>query len=188
MNEVTENARTAGRVGTLWGILVILLGIVAMGTPFVAGVAVTLTVGIILIATGVAQFLYAFQSPSFGAGVLRFMFSVLAVLAGISLVSQPAAGLATITLFLAAWFFVDGVWALISGFRWRPQPGWGWMAFSGILSIVLGVMIYRQFPESAVWLVGVLVGIRLVFSGMTMIMMGTVTRKVAKRVEEAGTG
>jgi uncharacterized membrane protein HdeD (DUF308 family) len=110
---------------------------------------------------------------------------VLAALAGLSLVSQPGAGLATITLFLAAWFVADGIWSLISGFKWRPFDGWGWMVFSGIVSIVLGVMIYRQYPESAIWLVGVLVGIRLVLSGWTMVAMGVVGEALADRVDQA---
>jgi uncharacterized membrane protein HdeD (DUF308 family) len=185
MNEITDNVRSAGRAGTIWGIIVIILGMMAIAMPFVTGVAVTMTIGVILLATGVAQALYAFRSPSFGAGVLRFVFSLLAILAGLSLITQPAAGLATLTIFLAAWFFVDGVWSLIAGFRWRPQQGWGWMVTSGIVSIILGVMIYRQFPESAMWLVGVLVGIRLLFSGMAMIMMGSVTKAVANKVDEA---
>ena len=63
---------------------------------------------------------------------------------------------------------IDGIWSLVAGFRWRPSEGWGWMVFSGIVSIILGVMIWRQFPVSALWLVGVLVGIRLLFTGLTM--------------------
>ena len=156
--------------------------------PFITGVAVTVMLGIILVAAGIAQFVYAFKSRSFGEGILRFLFSALAVLAGVGMMVQPGAGLATITLFLAAWFFVDGIWSLVSGFRWRPFEGWGWMVFSGIVSIVLGVMIYNQFPESALWLVGVLVGIRLVFSGMAMIMMGAAGEAVVDEAEKADAG
>ncbi len=83
---------------------------------------------------------------------------------------------------------MDGIWSVISGLRWRPFEGWGWMVFSGIVSIVFGVMIYRQFPESALWLVGVLVGVRLVFSGMAMIMMGAATEAVVDEAEKADAG
>lgn len=179
MGEGTDIVRAGSRVGTTWGIVVIILGILAMVMPFIAGVAVMTMIGIILIATGVAQFFYTFKSKSFGEGALRFIFSLLVVFAGLALVLQPGAGLATITLFLAMWFFVDGIWSLISGFRWRPLEGWGWMVFSGIVSVILGVMIYRQYPVSAAWLVGVLVGIRLIFAGWTMIVMGAVGEAIA---------
>ena len=105
-------------------------------------------------------------------------------LAGISLVTQPGAGLATITLFLAVWFFVDGIFAIFAGFSWRPQQGWGFMIFNGVVSIILGAMIYRQFPVSATWLVGVLVGIRLLLAGWTMIALGSVGRAAAKELDQ----
>ena len=172
MNEVANTARA----GTIWGFVVILLGILAMVMPFITGVAVTLMIGIILMASGIAQIMYTFKSQSFGEGLFRFMFGLLAALAGLSLVTQPGAGLATITLFLAVWFFVDGVISLVQGFRWRPSEGWGWMVFSALISIICGVMIWRQFPVSALWLVGVLVGIRLLFSGWAMVMLASVAK------------
>ena len=186
MNEYADAARAGSRVGATWGVVVVILGLLAIAMPFITGVAVAVMVGIIMIAAGIAQFFYAFKCRSFGEGVLRFLFSLFAVLAGVSLLVQPGAGLATLTMFLAAWFFVDGIWSLVSGLRWRPFEGWGWMVFSGIVSIVLGVMIYRQFPESALWLVGVLVGVRLVFSGMAMIMMGAATEAVVDEAEKSG--
>lgn len=184
MNEMTEAARTVSKAAKIWGIAVLILGVLAIAMPFITGVAVTLMIGVILIAAGVAEFFYTFKSRSFGEGAFRFLFGLLAVLAGLFLVIQPDAGLATITLFLAVWFFVDGIITLYQGIRWRPFEGWGWMVFSGIVSIILGVMIWRQFPVSAVWLVGVLVGIRLIFAGWTMIMLASVGESVADNVEK----
>lgn len=184
MNEVTEAARSGSRAGSIWGIVVLILGILAIAMPFITGVAVTLMIGFILIAAGLAEFIYTFKSKSFGEGFFRFLFGLLAVLAGLSLVTQPDAGLATITLFLAVWFFVDGIITFVQGFRWRPFDGWGWMVFSGIVSIILGVMIWRQFPVSALWLVGLLVGIRLIFAGWTMIMLGSVSEAIVDEAEK----
>ena len=151
MSELSEATRSGSRAATLWGIAVIILGVLAIGMPFVTGVAITISIGVILIATGIAQLIFAFQSDSLGSGVLRFAFGVLAILCGLSLVTQPGAGLATITLFLAVWFFVDGLFSVFHAFSWRPQAGWVWMLVNGIISAVLGVMIYNQFPTSAVW-------------------------------------
>ena len=185
MGETSDLVREGSRAGIVWGIAVLILGLLAIAMPFIMGVAVTVIIGVILIAAGVAELVYTFKSRSFGEGFFRFLFGLLAILAGLSLVSQPNAGLATITLFLAIWFFVDGIITLIQGFRWRPFDGWGWMVFSGIVSIILGVMIWRQFPVSAVWLVGVLVGIRLIFAGWTMIMLGNVGEAIADEAERA---
>ncbi len=156
------------------GIAVLVLGLLAIAMPLITGVAVTLLIGVILIAAGVAHVIYTFSSKSFGEGVFRFLFGLLAVVAGISLLTQPDAGLATITFFLAIWFIIDGVITLIQGFRWRPFEGWGWMIFSGAVSILLGILVWAQFPVSAVWLVGVLVGIRLMFLGWIMILLRSV--------------
>ena len=184
MSEITEIAKAGSRGATAWGICVVILGMLAMGMPFLTGIAIAVSIGVILLATGVAQLVFAFGSPSFGSGVMRFMFGLLACICGISMIGQPGAGLATITLILAIWFVVDGIWALILAFQWRPEKGWGWMMFNGALGIALGVMVYRQFPTSAVWLVGLLVGIRLFFAGWTMIALGSAVRSVAKSAEK----
>jgi uncharacterized membrane protein HdeD (DUF308 family) len=185
MSRDSDVVRTTSRVGGLWGFAVIVIGMACIVIPWVPGLGVTLMIGIALIAVGIAQALYAFESKSFGAGAARFIFSLLAILAGLSLVAQPGVGLATITLLLAIWFFIDGIWSLVSGFKWRPFEGWGWMVFSGVVSVILGVMIYQQFPVSATWLVGVLVGIRLVFAGWTMVAMGLVGEAIADDAELA---
>lgn len=185
MNDLADSAKAGSKAATWWGIAVLLLGVLAIGMPFLTGVAITISIGVILITTGIAQLVFAFQSHSFGSGALRFGFGVLAGLCGLSLVTQPGAGLATITLFLAVWFFVDGLFALFNGISWRPQAGWGWMLVNGIISIILGVMIYRQFPTSAVWLVGLLVGIRLLLAGWTMIALGAMGRQVAREIDQA---
>jgi uncharacterized membrane protein HdeD (DUF308 family) len=186
MNDVTDAARVGSRAGATWGIFVVILGMLAIGMPLLTGVAITMTLGVILLAAGVAQLVYAFKSKTFGEGAARFIFGGLAILAGLSLFAQPGAGLATITVFLAVWFVIDGIWSLVAAFKWRPFQGWGWMAFSGVVSIILGVMVYRQFPESAAWLVGLMVGIRLIFAGMTMIMMGSASEAVVDAVEKEG--
>lgn len=183
MGELSEATKSGSRSATFLGIIVVILGMLAMGMPFLTGIAIAISIGIILLATGVAQLVFAFSSHSFGSGAMRFAFGLLAAICGLSMITQPGAGLATITLMLAIWFVVDGIWSLILAFQWRPQKGWGWMVFNGALGMVLGIMIYRQFPTSATWLVGLLVGIRLLFAGWTMILLGSATRSVAKAVD-----
>ncbi len=184
MGEINEAVRAGSRGATVMGISVLVLGFLATAMPFVTGLAITVGIGLILLMTGVAQVIFAFQSHSFGRGMLRFAFGLLAVSCGLSLVLHPDPGLETITLFLAAWFVADGLVALFMAVSWRPEPGWGWMLFNGLLGAVLGIMVYNQFPASASWLVGLLVGIRLVFAGWTMIALGSVMRAGASRADQ----
>ena len=184
MNDITDAAAKGSRDAIALGMCVTILGLLAMAMPFLTGITVTISIGVILLATGIAQLVFVFSSDSFGTGVMRFAFGLLAALCGVSMISQPGAGLATITMILAVWFVVDGIWALVLALQWRPEKGWVWMLFNSVLGIVLGIMIYRQFPTSAAWLVGVLVGIRLFFAGWTMIALGSVVRTVAKTAEK----
>ena len=186
MSDLDKAVQAGSRSATIWGIAVLIFGILAMVMPFVTGIAITIAIGIILVAAGIAQLVFAFQSDSFGKGALRFGFGLLTALCGVVMMVQPDAGLATITLILAVWFFVDGFFSILSGFSWKPEPGWGWMVFNGVVGIILGVMIYRQFPTSALWLVGVLVGVRLILAGWTMIALGSMGRAVGKKIAEAG--
>ncbi|WP_189474630.1 HdeD family acid-resistance protein [Halioglobus pacificus] len=185
MTEFADSAKAGAKAATWVGIAVLLLGMLAIGMPFLTGVAITISIGVILLITGIAQLFFAFNSHSFGSGALRFGFGILSGLCGLSLVTQPGAGLATITLFLAVWFVVDGVFTVVNGISWRPQSGWGLMVGSGVIGVLLGVMIYSQFPTSSVWLVGLLVGIRLLLVGWTMIALGAVGRQVAKEIDTA---
>ncbi|GHD20394.1 hypothetical protein GCM10007052_29890 [Halioglobus japonicus] len=184
MGTVTDVTKAGTRTATWLGIAVLLMGILAIAMPFATGVAITIGLGLVLLVTAIAQLVFAFQSHSFGSGVLRFAFGLLAGICAIALMTQPGAGLATITLFLAVWFMVDGVFAIIQGIRWRPEPGSGWLIFNGIIGLILGIMVYNQFPSSAVWLVGLMVGIRLLVSGFTMIAFGAMARGAAKAIDK----
>ena len=92
------------------------------------------------------------------------------------MVSRPGAALVTLTLFLAAYFVVDGIFEIIEAFDLKPIQGWGWMLFGGIVSILLGIMIWRQWPVSGAWAIGILFGIKLIFAGWAMVGIGTAGR------------
>ena len=93
------------------------------------------------------------------------------------MLARPAMALATITLVLAAYFIVNGVFEIIWAFRLRPIKGWGWTLFSGVVALALGVMIWRQFPVSGIWAVGTLAGIHLIFGGSSVASVCGAARK-----------
>lgn len=183
MNEFANAVKAGSRAGVVWGIIVLVLGVLAMTAPLVPGIAVTVMVAIVLLAAGLAQTVYAFKSETILSGVGTFLFGGLAVLCGLAMLFFPGKGLAAITLFLAYYFIADGIISLINGIRFRPFQGWGGMVFSGIISLLLGWMIWSKWPVSGIWAVGILVGVRLIITGWTMIILGAVTEKLVDEVE-----
>ena len=91
---------------------------------------------------------------------------------GMYLLTQPLEGLEAITLFLAAYFLATGVFELLAAMQMRPTPGWGWMLFNGLVTLVLGLIIWRQFPLSGVWAVGILFGLKLMMGGWWLVVLG----------------
>ena len=180
MNENVQQLKSASGWGMVWGILTIIFGFMAIGAPFASGLAVTVVVGIALLAAGVSMLIYAFQAPSLGKILLKLLFAGLTILVGISVLAQPGIALANLTMLLGVFFVVDGLMAFIVAWNVKPAKGWGWMTFNALITVVLGVMILKGWPESSLVIIGLLVGIRLVFAGMTMLMLGTAGRQVAK--------
>jgi uncharacterized membrane protein HdeD (DUF308 family) len=184
MNDPAQSLNQASKRGMIWGVVTILCGILAIGSPLVSGLAVAIMVGVLLLMAGASMTFFAFQAPSLGKGFLKLLFGLLTVLVGISVLSQPGIALAQLTLLLGFYFIADGVVAMIVAFNIKPDPGWGWMTFNGAVTIALGWMILKGWPVSGVWAVGILVGVRLLFAGMTMLTMGTAGRQVAKTMQQ----
>ncbi|UCD68583.1 MAG: HdeD family acid-resistance protein [Betaproteobacteria bacterium] len=169
------------------GVIVLITGILAIGSPFIAGVSVALAVGILLIVGGVGQVIFAIPTfaVSVGTGLVSTIIGVLSVLIGGYMLSNPGIALVTLTLFLAGYFIVSGILEAVLSFQAKPASGWGWSLFSGIVSVLLGIMIWNEFPMSGAWAVGILVGIRLIFGGWTLIMFGSAARGVTKGLAQA---
>lgn len=172
---IKQEARTAKWVG----VLLLITGFLALFAPLAAGLSVALLVGVLFIISGAAQLVIVFKAGSFGRGLLLAVLALLSLVAGVYMVMQPVAALATLTLFLAGYFIATGVVEAIGAFGARPASGWGWLLFGGIVSILLGVMIWRQFPLSGAWAIGTLVGVRMIMSGWTLIAVGGLAKDVA---------
>ncbi len=185
MSDLSDIARAPSRIGTGWGFAVVLLGILAMMAPFISGVAVTSLVAVAITAAGIAMTVYAFKAGSFGKGLLQFLFGGITILFGIAMFVTPLRSMFGLTGLLMAYFVVDGLFAIFSGVRGRPQPGWGWMIVSGVASVVLAVLLWRQWPASGAYAVGMLVGIRLIFSGWSIAMLAMLGDAAVDIVEQA---
>ena len=164
------------------GVLVLLMGFLAMGSPLIAGLSVSLMVGTMLIIGGIAQLLFAIKS---GSGIFTIIIAVLMAIVGVYMIMNPAAALASLTIFLAAYLIASGIFEALFAFQVKPAKGWGWELLNGIISILLGAMIWNQFPISGAWAIGILFGVKLLFSGWTLIMFGLAARGMA--TEASGT-
>lgn len=161
------------------GIIMLVAGIAAIIFPYVASLAVELLLGWILVFSGAAGIVHAFRMAKWKG----FMFSLLGALVslgvGIVLLLYPLTGILTLTLLIAAFFLASGIFRIASAFRLRPFDHWGWLLTGGVLELVLAALIITQWPEAAAWVIGLLLGIDLVFTGWTMMMLAAAARRLA---------
>lgn len=176
--------RHAG-VGMAVGIAIAIAGVLALVAPLAAGLSIAIAVGVLLLVSGISRVFFAFKMGSFGPGLLMFVIGFFSALAGGYMVARPGMALATITIVLASYFIVDGVFEIIWALRLRPIQGWGWTLFSGVVALALGIMIWRQFPVSGVWAVGTLAGIHMIFGGSSVASVCGAARSVAKGAQTA---
>jgi len=167
------------------GIMTVIFGVVAIGSPLITGVAVAVFVGFLLLASGVARIVHSLKAKQWGTGFWGTAIGILGIGAGLLMIFRPLVGLVTMTMLLAIYFLVDGISEIIAAFKIKPDQGWGWVLFNGIIAVVLGLMIWRQWPVSGAWAIGLLVGIHILMTGWSMIILGTGARRVAGATEDA---
>ena len=158
------------------GIGLVFLGFLAVGAPLVTGIAVAITVGAFVVAMGILEIALSLKARSWGKGVLGVILGGLSIVCGVLMIAHPLMGLGFLTLLVASYFFVHGVFEVIEAVQLRPAPGWVWSLVSGILTVLLGVLIWRQWPLSGAWAIGILVGVHVLMSGWAAIMLGAATR------------
>ena len=158
------------------GILMIILGVVAMAAPVVATIAIQVMLGWLLVISGIAEGIHAFMVKEWRGFLLELLSAVLYLGVGLLLLVDPLKGALALTLILAVFLLVEGIFKIITALRVRDHRGWGWLLASGIVSVVLGVLIWKQWPTSGLWVIGLLVGIQLLFTGWSLVMLALVAR------------
>lgn len=157
-------------------VLLTLAGLIAIVVPIVSGIAITLIVGWFFTMAGVLHFLFAWKTHTTSGIFWELLLGFLYLFSGIYLIIHPLAGLVTLTLFLALYFLFKGAVEIIHFFQVQPRHGSWWLLFDGIVCLVLAVMIWKSWPVSSAWVVGTLVGISLLFTGFSRLML-TLTAK-----------
>jgi uncharacterized membrane protein HdeD (DUF308 family) len=175
--EVRDRERTGGSgTGIVVGVLLVILGLIAIARPVYATIASTLVFGWLFIFAGIAQIVYAFSSRGAGQVVWKLLLGVLYLGAGIIVLSNILSGAIALTLILGVTIFMQGAIQVFLAFAIRPARNWVWVLVSGILGIILGIFIWSQWPFNADWLIGLWVGINLLFDGIWMITLSSLPR------------
>jgi uncharacterized membrane protein HdeD (DUF308 family) len=160
------------------GVLMILIGILAIGSAAWATVVSVLFFGWLLFVGGCVQFINAFMSRHWHGWFVPLLGAILQIVVGLLIVRHPIAGELTLTLLLAAGFLVSGIFRIVAGIA-MDLPHRGWVFLNGLITLVLGVLIWRQWPLSGLWVIGLFIGIDLLFGGWTCVTLGLAIRKPA---------
>lgn len=178
----TPDVRKAGGWVIVWGVLLIVAGVLAIMQPAIAALAAELLLGWLFVFAGIVQIVYAFQQRGADGFGLKLLSAILALLLGIFLLLRPIAGIASIALLIGAFLLASGVSSVMLAFKVKPKAGWGWVLFDGALSIVIALLIASGWPQSSIGFVGVLVGIVMIYGGIWRIMLGRALRTGAATI------
>jgi uncharacterized membrane protein HdeD (DUF308 family) len=154
------------------GIVLSILGLLAIVFPFVTGLSLSILLGVLLVVGGFLHVANAFSAPGWTGSIVQVVLAVVYVIAGIALLANPTVGLVTLTLLVLAYFVVEGVVLIGMGIALRAERNWAWSVLSGGLSLVLAALIWLGLPSSAAWAVGLLFGVNLLSTGVAMVMLG----------------
>ena len=175
--------RQASGWAILWGILFILFGTLAVGSPLLAAVTVSAVIAWLIVLAGLIHLAVAFHVHGAGSMMWKALVGLAYLFIGGYLLVHPLLGVASLTLLLASLFFIEGVLDIALYFNLRPAHGAVWVLFDGLVTLLLGLFIGLHWPSSSAWAVGTLVGVSMIISGVTRVMMSLAVRKLTRTAE-----
>ncbi len=161
------------------GALLVACGTAAIVFPFLASVGVTILLGLLLMIGGVATIVGAFWAGKWSGLLVQLLVGILYLVSGFMITEQPVAGTIGLTMFIAAAFIVMGLFRS-TGALLVQFPQWGWALLNGVITFLAGIVIYRNLPQDALWVIGLLVGLEMLFNGWTWIMLSLAVRNLPK--------
>ncbi|MDQ6437716.1 HdeD family acid-resistance protein [Mesorhizobium sp. LHD-90] len=176
-------AEQVQRLKTSWiwlailGVISLIGGILALANPFAATLAAVFLAGWTFLLFGVLQIVQAFSVKGWPGFLWSLLLGVITAVVGVSLLTNPTAGAISLTMLVAILFLVLGVVKLMYAFSLRPVSGWGFVALSGVISILLGIMILSDFPWSATAVLGILLAVELLSNGVFLLVVALGLRK-----------
>ena len=191
LSDFQNAVRTAMRDNWKWfvfqGIVMLVLGCLAVAEPVIASVAVDIFIGWLFLFSGILGLVAMFAARDASAFFWMLLTSALSLAVGILLIWKPEEGTVSLTMVLTAFFIAEGAFQIAASFSYRDiMPGsWGWLLASGISDLVLAGLIIYSWPASASWTLGLIVGINLITTGLAMVMSALEVRNVAKSLEQS---
>jgi uncharacterized membrane protein HdeD (DUF308 family) len=157
-------------VGLLTGVVAIILGVAAILIPNISTLVAETWLALILTSVGATNTFYAAKNRPEGFGWQVFL-GLLYIGTGILLFAYPLNGVLTLTLLLGSFFLTEGVFESVLAFRLRPQKNWGWVLSNGIITLILGLLVWFEWPQDAPWAIGTLVGVSILSTGVSRVML-----------------
>lgn len=181
-----QHGLAALRGNWLWFVIVgaalVLLGTVALGSLFIASLAAALVLGWLILFSGIVEAVGAFWCRRWSGFFLNLLTGILAIVVGLMFLTAPLDALLALTILVAAFLLVEGIFKVVSALMYK-FGGWGWALLSGAIDIVLGLMIWRGWPATAFWVIGMFVGISMIFRGFNWIALGFALKSLPGRPE-----
>jgi uncharacterized membrane protein HdeD (DUF308 family) len=163
-------------------VLLILFGLFALLIPFVSGIGITIFFAWAMIISGITHFVFAFKTHTTGGVIWELLVGAVYLITGAYLLMHPLDALIVLTLVLACYLFFEGIVEIIQYFQLRPRHGVVWVLIDGIITLLLAVMIWRSWPASTVWVIGTLVGISMIFSGFSRLMLSLAAKRALNAI------
>jgi uncharacterized membrane protein HdeD (DUF308 family) len=178
---LTDLVRRTSTLSLVWGASLIILGVLAVGAPMIAAVAVNAVISWLIVLAGVVHLAVAFHRREAGSVIWRALVGLAYIFFGVYLIAHPTIGVASLTLVLASLFLVEGIFDIALFFQARAVHGSRWILIDGIITLLLGLLIYLQWPSSSAWAIGTLVGVSMIVSGVTRLMLSLAVRNVTNQ-------
>lgn len=165
---------------TILGAVLLLGGIGALASPLMASVYVTMWVGAVFLVAGLAQVVQTMQAKGWKGVGLSVLIGLLYAIGGLLMLTEPLKGMIALSFIVVATFIAGGVVRIVAGLQLKPQDGWGWLVAGGAIAIAAGLVIWANFPGSAIWLLGLIAGVSFISEGWALLVIGLAGRKIAK--------
>jgi uncharacterized membrane protein HdeD (DUF308 family) len=177
LDPVGTPLRKASGWSMVWGLLMVICGFLAIALPLASSIGIVILLAWLILFSAVAHLVFAFQSHSVGGVLWKLLLAILYGFAGLYLLANPLVGVASLTLLLAVFLLFEAILEIVLYFNIRRVAYAAWVLLDGLITLFLGFLIWVHWPSSSAWAIGTLVGISLVFSGISRFMLSLAIRR-----------
>ena len=166
---------------SFFGVIVTILGIKGLGMVVSLTLTSMIYFGVLLLVRGGVELLAAYRSREWAGFFFHLISASIGAVAGLVMVTRPAMAAETITLFIGTLFMVEGMMLIFAGLIYR-FPSWGWMLANGLITFILGLMLWQEFPFSGLWFIGTLIAFEIITTGVSYVALGLFGRRLAREL------